>query len=146
METQIQETDLYKSFIKALDIHDMRTDDNPFVVKCCKIAEEYASQLISKDPANKLSLKSIHDDPGIAEASYNAINEMMNELPHLEQPEALTKEKLLLVVINHYRAFTKWVVMHTPEMMDSQRGRDFIKEIDLAESKVREFDINRQSE
>lgn len=83
METQIQETDLYKSFIKALDIHDMRTDDNPFVVKCCKIAEEYASQLISKDPANKLSLKSIHDDPGIAEASYKAVNEMMNELPEV---------------------------------------------------------------
>lgn len=49
MKTIIQETDLYKSFIKALDIHDMTADDNSFVVKCCKIAEEYHSQLTSKD-------------------------------------------------------------------------------------------------
>ena len=44
MRTEIQDTKLYKEFIKALDIHDMVADDNPFVVKCCKIAEAYAAQ------------------------------------------------------------------------------------------------------
>jgi len=46
MKTEIQDTKLYKDFIKVLDIHDMRADDNPFVVACCKVAEEYASQMI----------------------------------------------------------------------------------------------------
>ncbi len=38
--------DLYSelSHLKSDDIHDMRTDDNPFVVKCCQIAEAYRSQ------------------------------------------------------------------------------------------------------
>lgn len=43
MKTEIQETELYKEFIKALDIHDMRSDDNPFVVKCCEIAKRYST-------------------------------------------------------------------------------------------------------
>ena len=45
MKTEIQETELYKKFKKALNIkHDMRPDDNTVVVDCCKIAEEYAKQ------------------------------------------------------------------------------------------------------
>ena len=47
MKTQIQETELYKKFKKALNIqHDMRIDDNPFVVACCEIAEEYTTSRI----------------------------------------------------------------------------------------------------
>lgn len=53
MKTAIQDTKLYKDFIKALDIHDMRSDDNPFVIKCCKIAEEYASTLLQPKPEIK---------------------------------------------------------------------------------------------
>lgn len=44
MKTEIQDTELYQKFIKALAIRDMRADDNPFVVKCCEIAKEFASQ------------------------------------------------------------------------------------------------------
>ena len=47
MRTEIQDTKLYKEFIKALDIHDMVADDNPFVVKCCKIAEAYAALAVA---------------------------------------------------------------------------------------------------
>jgi hypothetical protein len=47
MKTAIQETELYKKFIKALDIHDMVADDNQFVVKCCEVAKEYASQSVN---------------------------------------------------------------------------------------------------
>lgn len=43
MKTEIQETKIYKDFKKALNINnDMRADDNPFVVNCCKIAKEQA--------------------------------------------------------------------------------------------------------
>lgn len=48
MKTEIQETELYKQFKKALNIqHDMRPDDNPFVVACCEIAENYAKQKLN---------------------------------------------------------------------------------------------------
>ncbi len=39
-----KEQKLYDDFIKALDIHDMRADLNPFVLKCMKITEEYAKE------------------------------------------------------------------------------------------------------
>jgi hypothetical protein len=44
MRTEIQKTALYNAFVKALEIQDMRSDDNPFVVKCCEIAEKYAQE------------------------------------------------------------------------------------------------------
>lgn len=48
MKTEIQETVLYNQFKTALNIrHDMRPDDNPFVVACCKIAEDYANQKLN---------------------------------------------------------------------------------------------------
>lgn len=47
MKTEIQNTELYQSFKKALGINDMRTDDNPYVVECCKIAENYAKFRLS---------------------------------------------------------------------------------------------------
>ena len=42
MKTEIQKTELYQQFKKALGINDIRTDDNPYIVECCKIAEDYA--------------------------------------------------------------------------------------------------------
>ena len=43
MKTELQETELYKKFKKALNINnDMRADDNPFVVSCCNISKEQA--------------------------------------------------------------------------------------------------------
>ena len=45
MRTEIQNTELYQRFKKALEITDMRPDDNPFVVECCKIAKEYADKV-----------------------------------------------------------------------------------------------------
>lgn len=52
METEIQETELYKKFKKALNItQDMRPGPNPFVVACCEIAKEYAQQSPQAIPA-----------------------------------------------------------------------------------------------
>lgn len=43
MKTELQETELYKKFKKALNINnDMRADDNPFIVACCNISKEQA--------------------------------------------------------------------------------------------------------
>lgn len=43
MRTEIQETEIYKSFKRALGIeNDMRPDDNPFVVDCCNLSKEQA--------------------------------------------------------------------------------------------------------
>ena len=54
MKTEIQETELYKKFKKALNInHDMRPDDNPFVVACCEITKEYANNLANEIEALK---------------------------------------------------------------------------------------------
>lgn len=47
MKTEIQKTELYQQFKKALGINDMRTDDNPYIVECCKIAEDYAKLRLS---------------------------------------------------------------------------------------------------
>ena len=47
MKTEIQNTELYQSFKKALGINDMRTDDNPYIVECCKIAEDYVKLRLS---------------------------------------------------------------------------------------------------
>ena len=47
MKTEIQKTELYQQFKKALGINDMRTDDNPYIVECCKIAENYAKLRLS---------------------------------------------------------------------------------------------------
>lgn len=50
MKTEIQETELYKKFKAALNIqHDMRPGDNPFVVACCKIAEDYKAETLTKN-------------------------------------------------------------------------------------------------
>lgn len=48
MKTEIQETELYKSFKSALGISDMRSDDNRFVVECCKIAQQYADKAVTE--------------------------------------------------------------------------------------------------
>lgn len=42
MKTDMQNTELYQSFKKALGINDLRADDNPYIAECCKIAEDYA--------------------------------------------------------------------------------------------------------
>ena len=47
MKTEIQKTELYQQFKKALGINDMRTDDSPYIVECCKIAEDYAKLRLS---------------------------------------------------------------------------------------------------
>ena len=47
MKTDIQNTELYQSFKKALGINDLREDDNPYIVECCKIAEDYAKLRLS---------------------------------------------------------------------------------------------------
>ena len=47
MKTEIQKTELYQQFKKALGINDMRTGDNPYIVECCKIAEDYAKLRLS---------------------------------------------------------------------------------------------------
>jgi len=47
MKTEIQKTELYQQFKKALGINDMTTDDNPYIVECCKIAEDYAKLRLS---------------------------------------------------------------------------------------------------
>ena len=47
MKTEVQKTELYQQFKKALGINDMRTDDNPYIVECCKIAENYAKLRLS---------------------------------------------------------------------------------------------------
>ena len=47
MKTEIQKTELYQQFKKALGINDMRTDDNPYIIECCKIAEDYAKLRLS---------------------------------------------------------------------------------------------------
>ena len=47
MKTDIQNTELYQSFKKALGINDLRVDDNPYIVECCKIAEDYAKLRLS---------------------------------------------------------------------------------------------------
>ena len=47
MKTEIQKTELYQQFKKALGINDMKTDDNPYIVECCKIAEDYAKLRLS---------------------------------------------------------------------------------------------------
>lgn len=49
MTQDIQETELYKQFKKALNINnDMRPGPNPFVVECCQIATQYATQARSE--------------------------------------------------------------------------------------------------
>lgn len=58
MITKIQETELYKKFKEALNIrNDMRPDDNPFVVKCCEIAEDYRKQHTQNISNNDSSLE-----------------------------------------------------------------------------------------
>lgn len=58
MKTEIQETELYKKFKEALNIQDMRADDNPYIVECCKIAKEYATQ----QPTAEGAVRHLTDD------------------------------------------------------------------------------------
>jgi len=63
MQTEIQETELYKKFKKALNVqNDMRSDDNPFVVSCCEISKTYAKQALEaykKDVISKKQFDSV---------------------------------------------------------------------------------------
>jgi hypothetical protein len=45
--SSIQKTDLYQKIKKALNITDMSTEDNPYIVECCKIAENYFLDLVA---------------------------------------------------------------------------------------------------
>ena len=85
MKTSIQETELYKKFIAALDIHDMRSDGNPFALKCCKIAEEYASQsLPSEEEIKDLYLIrnyfGDHDKTTFEHFAYSFLNRLLSRL------------------------------------------------------------------
>jgi len=53
MKTEIQDTELYKQFKKALDINDMRDNDNPYIVKCCEIAKAHAEKVAAQCYAEK---------------------------------------------------------------------------------------------
>ena len=64
MKTEIQDTELYKRFKKALGIGtEMRIDDNPFIVECCQIAKDFSSNamlavsLPSDEEIDKILLK-----------------------------------------------------------------------------------------
>ena len=58
-------------------------------------------------------------------------------LPILMSP---AKETLLLKVIDRYQQFTKWVIRHTPEIKESERGLNMLNDIDWAEHKVKEYE------
>lgn len=63
MKTEIQETELYKKFKTALGIGtEMRIDDNPFVVECCKIAQEYSNELQTKLGGQELYIAMIESE------------------------------------------------------------------------------------
>jgi len=58
MRTELQETEIYKSFKRALAIdHEMRPDDNPWVVKCCDVSKkqaiEFAAWVRTFEPLEK---------------------------------------------------------------------------------------------
>lgn len=57
----ISGTKLYEDFYKALRIQDMRADDNPFVVRCCEIAEKYAKDAVNEALSIDEVLKSINE-------------------------------------------------------------------------------------
>ena len=65
MKTEIQKTELYQQFKKALGINDMRTDDNPYIVECCKIAEDYAKLRLSAVSGQSEQLVCEHPDEAI---------------------------------------------------------------------------------
>ena len=65
MKTEIQKTELYQQFKKALGINDMRTDDNPYIVECCKIAEDYAKLRLSAVVGRSEQLVCDHPDEAI---------------------------------------------------------------------------------
>jgi hypothetical protein len=50
------------------------------------------------------------------------------------------KVELLQNVIRKYQIFTNWVIKHTPEILESERGLNYVDDIDLAEHNVREFE------
>ena len=62
MKTEIQKTELYQQFKKALGINDMRTDDNPYFVECCKIAEDYAKLRLADVSTRLYGLYSIDNE------------------------------------------------------------------------------------
>ena len=50
------------------------------------------------------------------------------------------KLKLYKKLIDRYQSFTKWVLRHTPEIKESQRGKDYLKEIDSVKLEIVEFE------
>lgn len=60
--------------------------------------------------------------------------------------KAEIKTERLDQLIARYRAFTKWVLRCDPEILRSQRGKDFLQEIDRVESKIRKQENDTKSE
>jgi hypothetical protein len=51
-----------------------------------------------------------------------------------------TKEQVIEILrqlIGYYQSFTKWVLRHTPEIQESQRGKDWLADIDRLEAIVK---------
>lgn len=53
--------------------------------------------------------------------------------------------KKLNLIIDAYQVFTKWILRHTSDIHDSQRGRDCLAEIDQREREYREFEQSELS-
>ncbi len=71
----------------------------------------------------------------------NKASAIRKELQSLEGESAelpsLTRERVMRDLIESYQRFTKWVLRQTPEIEQSQRGKDCLTEIDEREQIVK---------
>lgn len=95
MKTEIQKTELYQQFKKALGINDIRTDDNPYIVECCKIAEDYAKLRLSAVMPSLPSQNEIDAqiDKYAFRVPYDGSNNFYDE-----------------VALKHYKAGIEWLL------------------------------------
>jgi predicted ribosome quality control (RQC) complex YloA/Tae2 family protein len=59
----------------------------------------------------------------------------------------MEREKIELYkkVIEKYQNFTQWILRHTPEIKESERGLNFLNDIDWTEHKIREAESVTES-
>ncbi len=97
-----------------------------------------------RDIAHELSRDELIDRLCEMNESYRAMRKEWFEKTQMntEADEWVSVKELYKTLIDRYQQFTKWIVRHTPEIKESERGLDLLNEIDWAEHKIREQETN----